>query len=225
VRTSTLPIATPPDLEATVYYTQHNTGINPGGGQEDDWEMYAVVPPATTGSIDLTANQQSTTYVALGGGAYDSICRCDLRPGDHIQVWLVRGSMGYGTDAPPLGSLAFWTTQIVVTNRDPSFHATAADSVVPRKAFAGTWSDMTFHFPDGSTRHLTNVAIDSVPYAPTYAGPDSTFGAYFIMEETREFSGMTFVGIPWQWYYFFGTCPTNNSCSATFPGGSVTATR
>jgi hypothetical protein len=223
---ATPPVTTNPDLSGTIYFTQHDTGINPVGGNQDDYEMYIVVPPSTTGNVNVVANQFTAVYMSMGRSAYDTTCRCGLSPGDHVDVWLLDGSAGYGTDAPPLGSMEFWATQVIVTGHDARFSAHAADSVVPRSAFGGTWSDMTFNLPNSSVVHLSNFTLGP-PYGSWYIG-DSTVGTMFAMDVTREFSGMAGVRTgpnSFDYYWFFGTCPTDNACSATFPGGTVTATR
>lgn len=102
----------PPDFSATVSKAEFEGGNGPAGPYEQ-YDIWVVIPPATTANAGVVLGKSVPVFVMRGGG----IAAADagqIRVGDQIQVWRDPIRVGYGAVQAPPNAPVYTGTQVVI---------------------------------------------------------------------------------------------------------------
>jgi hypothetical protein len=109
---ATLMITTPPDFSATVSKAELEGGNGPAGPYEQ-YDLWVVIPPASTANAGVVLPKSAPVFMMRGGG----IAAADagqIRVGDQIRVWRDPVFVGYGAVQAPPNAPVYRGMQIVI---------------------------------------------------------------------------------------------------------------
>jgi hypothetical protein len=101
----------PPDFSARVYQVEFEGGNGPDGPYSQ-YDVWVVIPPATTANAGVVVPIRGPVFVRTRDGIFSSD-GSHIRTGDKVDVWHDAGA-AYGAVQGPPGAPTYTSTQVVI---------------------------------------------------------------------------------------------------------------
>lgn len=110
---ATLVLQTDPDLLGNVMKVEYESGIGPGFGPYAQWDIWLLIPPASSANAGVVLPVAAPVFLRRNGGLATASAS-QIRVGDRLKVWRDPVHVGYGAVQAPPGAPDYVGTQIVI---------------------------------------------------------------------------------------------------------------
>jgi hypothetical protein len=111
--TATLVLQTDPDLSGNVIKVEYESGNGPGFGPYSQWDIWVLVPPASSANAGVVLPVAAPVFLRRNGGLATATAS-QIRVGDRVQVWRDPVHVSFGAVQGPPGAPTYEGTQIVI---------------------------------------------------------------------------------------------------------------